>query len=114
MNRESFIANIQEGIISHWSAQALTDYKAKTITYQDVATQIARLHILYDAIGIKKGDKIVICGRNSASWAISFFSIITYGAVAVLVLHEVKPEAVHKLVNHSEAKVMIAGDVVWN
>ncbi len=113
MNRESFIANIEESLKNHWDYPALSDYKAEPKYYSFVAKQIAKAHIFFEASGIKKGDKIALCGRNSANWAISFFSIITYGAVAVPILHEFKPEAVHHLVNHSEAKLLFVGDVVW-
>lgn len=113
MNRDSFIANIEESLKNHWDYPALSDYKAEPKYYSFVAKQIAKAHIFFEECGIKKGDKIALCGRNSANWAISFFSIITYGAVAVPILHEFKPEAVHHLVNHSEAKLLFVGDVVW-
>ncbi len=113
MNQESFIANIEESLKNHWDYPALSDYKAEPKYYSFVAKQIAKAHIFFEECGIKKGDKIALCGRNSANWAISFFSIITYGAVAVPILHEFKPEAVHHLVNHSEAKLLFVGDVVW-
>ena len=113
MNQESFIANIEESLKNHWDYPALSDYKAEPKYYSFVAKQIAKAHIFFEECGIKKGDKIALCGRNSANWAISFFSIITYGAVAVPILHEFKPEAVHHLVNHSESKLLFVGDVVW-
>ncbi|NCC19158.1 MAG: long-chain fatty acid--CoA ligase, partial [Bacteroidia bacterium] len=113
MNRDSFIANIEESLKNHWDYSALSDYKAEPKYYSLVAKQIAKAHIFFEECGIKKGDKIALCGRNSANWAISFFSIITYGAVAVPILHEFKPEAVHHLVHHSEAKLLFVGDVVW-
>lgn len=113
MNRDSFIANIEDSLKNHWDYPALSDYKSEPKYYSFVAKQIAKAHIFFEECGIKKGDKIALCGRNSANWAISFFSIITYGAVAVPILHEFKPEAVHHLVNHSEAKLLFVGDVVW-
>lgn len=113
MNKDSFIANIEESLKNHWDYPALSDYKAEPKYYSVIAKQIARAHIFFEECGIKKEDKIALCGRNSANWAISFFSIITYGAVAVPILHEFKPEAVHHLVNHSEAKLLFVGDVVW-
>ncbi|MBP1645936.1 MAG: Long-chain-fatty-acid--CoA ligase [Bacteroidetes bacterium] len=113
MNQESFIANIEESLKNHWDYPALSDYKAEPKYYSFVAKQIAKAHIFFEECGIKKGDKIALCGRNSSNWAVSFFSIITYGAVAVPILHEFKPEAVHHLVNHSEAKLLFVGDVVW-
>jgi long-chain acyl-CoA synthetase len=114
MNRTSFIANVQDSIINHWNCPALSDYKTEPKYYYDVANQIAKLHIFFEECEIKKGDKIAICGRNSANWAISYFSIITYGAVAVPILNEFKPESIYNLVTHCEAKLLFVGDVVWS
>lgn len=113
MNTESFIYSIQEAVKNNWDLESLSDYKSTPINYCDVAKQIAKLHIYFKQCNIEKGDKIAICGRNSSSWAISFFSIITYGAVAVPLLHEFKSDSIHHLVNHSEAKILFVGDVVW-
>ena len=113
MDNNSFIANIEESIREHWDRPALTNYKQSPITYREVGEKIARLHILYSQCGIEKGDHIAICGRNCAEWAISFFSILTYGAVAVPLLHEFKPQNVEHLVNHANCKLLMVGDVVW-
>lgn len=113
MNTESFIYSIQEAVKNNWDLESLSDYKSTPINYCDVAKQIAKLHIYFKQCNIEKGDKIAICGRNSSSWAISFFSIITYGAVAVPLLHEFKSDSIHHLVNHSEAKILFVGDVAW-
>lgn len=113
MNRYSFNANIQESLVSHWDFPALTDYSSDPLLFSDVAIQIAKFHIFFEHCNIKRGDKIAICGKNSANWAISFFSILSYGAVAVPILNEFKGDAIHNLVNHSEAKILMVGDVVW-
>lgn len=113
MYTDSFIANIETGIKNNWDLPALSDYKKEPITYSEVARRIARLHVFFKSAGIERGDKIVICGRNSTYWAISFFASITYGVVAVPLLHEFKSDAVTHLVNHSDAKLLIVGDVVW-
>lgn len=113
MNRTSFIANIQDSIINHWTSSALSDYKAEPKSYCEVAKQIAKLHIFFEECNIRKGDKIAICGRNSTNWAISYFSIITYGAVAVPILNEFKPKSIYNLVTHCDAKLLFVGDVVW-
>lgn len=113
MNRNSFNANIQETLVSHWDFPALTDYNAESLKFSEVAIQIAKFHIFFQQCNIKPGDKIAICGRNSSNWAISFFSVLTYGAVAVPILNEFKTDAIHNLVNHSEAKILMVGDVVW-
>lgn len=108
----SFNELIEKSVIEHWDLDALTDYKGKTLQYHDVARKIEKIHIMYEASGIKKGDKIAICGRNSSMWAVSFFATLTYGAVAVPILHEFTPEQIHNIVNHSEAKLLFVGDVI--
>ncbi|MBP3254135.1 MAG: AMP-binding protein [Bacteroidales bacterium] len=113
MENQSFIANIEQSIINHWDRPCLSDYKKGPITYAEVGRRIARLHILYEHCGIKQGDHIALCGRNCAAWAIAYFSVLSYGAVAVPLLHEFKPQNVEHLVNHSDCKLLIVGDVVW-
>lgn len=108
----SFNELIEKSIIEHWDLDALTDYKGKTLQHHDVARKIEKIHIMYEASGIKKGDKIAICGRNSSMWAVSFFATLTYGAVAVPILHEFTPEQIHNIVNHSEAKLLFVGDII--
>ena len=104
---------IQKSIEEHWDLDALTDYGAQTFRYKDVARIIEKLHIILEASGVQKGDKVAICGRNSARWGIAFLATLTYGAVAVPILHEFHPEQIHDLVNHSEAKLLFVGDQVW-
>ena len=110
---ESFIAYIEKGIKEHWDLDALTDYNGSTLQYRDVARKIEKLHIMFEASGVVKGDKIAICGRNSSYWGSAFLAIVTYGAVAVPILHEFKAENIHHLVNHSDAKLLLVGDMVW-
>lgn len=110
---QSFIAYIENSIKKNWDLDALTDYKGATLQYKDVARKIEKLHIILEESGIKKGDKIAICGRNSSFWGVTFLSVLTYGAVAVPILHEFKADNVHNIVNHSEARLLFVGDVVW-
>jgi len=110
---QSFIAFIENSIKKNWDLDALTDYKGTTLQYKDVARKIEKLHIILEESGIKKGDKIAICGRNSSFWGVTFLAVVTYGAVAVPILHEFKADNVHSLVNHSEARLLFVGDVVW-
>ena len=110
---EDFVGLIQKSIIDHWDLNALTDYKGVTLQYKDVARKIEKLHILFETAGIQPGDKIAICGRNSAHWAVSFLATMTYGAIVVPILHEFKAEQVHNIVNHSDARLLFAGDMVW-
>lgn len=110
---QSFIAYIEESIKNNWDLDALTDYKGATLQYKDVARKIEKLHIIFEESGIKKGDKIAVCGRNSSHWGVAFLAALTYGAVAVPILHEFKADNVHHIVNHSEAKLLFVGDMVW-
>lgn len=100
-------------IISHWNLDALSDYGIQTLQYKDVARKIAKLHILFESAGVEPGDRIALCGRNQCNWAVAFLAILTYGAVAVPVLHDFQPAQVHDIVNHSEAKLLFVGDIVW-
>lgn len=107
-----FNAYLQKSIQNNWNLDALTDYQGQTLQYKDVARKIEKLHILFENSGVVKGDKIALAGRNSANWAVAFIATLTYGAVAVPVLHEFTPEQMHNIVNHSEAKLLFVGDVV--
>ena len=109
---ESFNAIIEKSIFDNWDRDALTDYKGITLQYHDVARKIEKLHILFENGGVERGDKIALCGRNSAHWAVAFLATLTYGAIAVPVLHEFTAEQIHNIVNHSEAKFLFVGDVV--
>jgi len=104
---------LQESFVKNWDRPALTNYQGMTLAYRDVANRIAKLHIAFEQCGLKKGDKVAICSRNQANWGVSFLAAITYGAVAVPILHEFKPGNIHYLVNHSEAKVLFVDDVIW-
>lgn len=110
---EDFVGLIQKSIVDHWDLNALTDYQGVTLQYKDVARKIEKLHILFETAGIRPGDKVAICGRNSANWAVAFLATMTYGAIIVPILHEFKAEQVHNIVNHSDARILFAGDVVW-
>ena len=109
----SFIAKIEESIKKNWNKDALTDYKGLTLQFKDVARKIAKCHIVLKGCGINKGDKVAICGRNSAHWATIFLSIETYGAVVVPILHEFKADNIHNIVNHSNAKLLFVESMVW-
>lgn len=112
MEIPSFNSLIEKSIIDNWDKDALTDFKGATLQYHDVARKIEKLHIMFESSGVVKGDKIALCGRNSASWAVAFLATLTYGAVAVPILHEFTADQIHNIVNHSEAKLLFVGDVV--
>ena len=108
-----FIDYIEQSIIKNWDKDSLTDYKGITLQYKDVARKIAKFHIVLESAGIQPGDKIAVCGRNSAHWAVTFLATITYGVVIVPILHEFKADNIHNIVNHSEAKLLFVGDQAW-
>ena len=108
----SFNGYIQKAIIENWNHDALTDYQGVTLQFHDVARKIEKLHILFENAGVAQGDKIAICGRNSAHWAVAFLATLTYGAVAVPILHEFNAEQIHNIVNHSESKLLFVGDYI--
>lgn len=108
----SFNFHIEKSIIDNWHYDALTDYQGITLQYHDVARKIEKLHILFENSGVVCGDKIAICGRNSAHWAVAFLATLTYGAVSVPIQHEFNADQIYNIVNHSEAKLLFVGDVV--
>ena len=106
----SFNAYIQRAIVENWDQDALTDYQGVTLQFHDVARKIEKIHILFENSGVEMGDKIAICGRNSAHWAVAYLATLTYGAVAVPILHEFNGEQIQNIVNHSESKLLFIGD----
>ena len=108
----SFNELIEKSIVQNWNLDALTDYKGQTLQFHDVARKIEKLHILFENSGIQRGDKIALCGRNSSQWAAAFLATLTYGAIAVPILHEFMPEQIHNIVNHSDARLLFVGDHV--
>lgn len=104
---------IRDAIRDNWEELALTDFHGVSFQYRDVARKIEKLHILFQHIGIEPGDKVALCGRNSAQWAIAALACLTYGAVAVPILHDFKSDNIHHLVTHSEAKLFFVDDAIW-
>ena len=109
-NIPSYNELLEKSIIEHWDMDALTDYKGQTLQYHDVARKIEKVHILFENSGIHRGDKIALCGRNSSQWTVAFIATLTYGAIAVPILHEFTADQIHNIVNHSDAKLLFAGD----
>lgn len=104
---------LQSSVRKNWEELALTDFNGVSFQYRDIARKVAKLHLLYEQAGVKRGDKIALCGKNSSQWAVAFISAITYGAVAVPILHEFKADNIHHLVTHSEAKLFYTDDAIW-
>lgn len=109
----SFLQLIEDSIKKNWDLDALTDYNGATLQYKDVARKIEKVHIFLEEAGVKKGDKIAICGRNSSHWGVTYLAILSYGAIVVPILHEFKADNIHHIVNHSDARMLYVGDRVW-
>lgn len=111
---ENFIKIYERSFIENWEFPALTDYvSGRTLTYADLATSIAKLHLLFETAGIKPGDKVALCGRDSINWVLIYMATVTYGAVIVPVLAEFNPVDVTHIVNHSEATIFFVSKNVW-
>lgn len=106
-------AYIRNTIVKNWHIEAFTDYKGSTLLYRDVARRIAKLHILFEEAGLKVGDRIALCGKNSSNWGTAALATMTYGAVLVPILHEFKADNIQNIVNHSEAKLFFVGEQIW-
>lgn len=114
LNSDSLIKMYEGSFKKNWSHRALSDFRGGDMSYGELATQIAKVHLILKGAGIKKSDKVAICGKNCMSWGATFFSVLTYGAVPVPILNDFKPGNIHTIVNHSEAKILFAGDLVMN
>ena len=113
MNFTSVNKTFEASFRANWDRPAISNYQGTTLHFRDIAQRIAQLHIMFEECGLGKGDKVAICSRNQANWAVSFLSVLTYGAVPVPLMHEFKPSNIHHLVNHSESKVLFVDEVIW-
>lgn len=104
---------LESSFKANWDRPALSNYQGVTLSYGEVASRVAKLHIAFEQCGLKRSDKVAICSKNQANWGVSFLAALTYGAIPVPILHEFKPGNVHYLVNHSEAKVLFVDETVW-
>ena len=103
----------EESFKKNWDRPAISNYQGVTLKFGDVARRMAKLHIMFEECGLQKGDKVAICSRNQANWAVAFLATTTYGAVPVPLLHEFKSGNIHHLTNHSEAKILFVDEVIW-
>lgn len=103
----------QEAFKTNWERPAISNYQGVTLKFGDVARRMAKLHIMFEECGLQKGDKVALCSKNQANWAVAFLAALTYGAVPVPLLHEFKSSSIHHLVNHSDAKILFVDDVIW-
>ena len=104
---------IEKSIRDNWELTALSDMGGVNLPFKDVAVYIEKLHILFEAAGLKPGDKVAICGKNSSKWAVALIACLTARMVAVPILHEFKPDMVHHLVNHSDARLLFVDAAIW-
>ena len=111
--QSDIIAYIEQSLRLNWERLALTDFQGQSFQYRDVARKIAKLHLLFEHAGVRRGDRIALCGRNSAQWAIVALASLTYGAVIVPILHDFKPDNVHHLVCHCEARLFFVDAGTW-
>ena len=112
-NSKRFLGLVADSIKENWDRPALSDYKGDSYLYKDFARKMAELHLMFDALDLKKGDKIALCGRNMANWAVTFFGGLSYGLVVTTILHDFNSENIHNIVNHSDAKILFVGEHVW-
>jgi len=114
MKKETFVHFIERSILSNWEKEALADYKGETYKYSDVAGQIIKMHMALEIAGLKKGDKVSLVGKNSANWAGSFLSVLTYGTVVVPILPDFKPEDMENIINHSDSLFLFSSDQIFD
>lgn len=114
MIQQNFIKIYEESFKIHWELSALTNYKDReTLSYRQLAESIARIHLLFRELGIEKGDKIALIGKNHTSWSIIFLATFTYGAVIVPILHEFNPESMEHIIDHSDSKCVFINENIW-
>jgi len=115
MIKENFIKIYEESFKENWVLPALTDYgKSKTFTFGDVATEIARIHLLFHECQVRRGDKIALIGKDSSRWCIAYMAVVTYGAIIVPILQDFNPNDVHHIINHSESVFLFVSDRIWD
>jgi long-chain acyl-CoA synthetase len=114
MIQERLIGYIEQSIRQNWEIEALSNYKEKGLSYKEIAEKILKLHILFKGSGINEGDKIALLGRNSANWCITYLAVVTYGGVIVPILPDFKPDDLSNIINHSDSKLLIADDKIYD
>ena len=109
-----YFSRLENTIKSNWDGIALANFRGESFTFGELAKQIARFHVFFETVGLKKGDKVALCAKNSARWGITFFAANTYEAVLVPILADFHPDSVNSLVDHSESKVLLTDTDIWN
>lgn len=111
--KKDIVYIVEDVIRRQWDQLALTNFNGESMQYKGLGRKIVKLHLLFEHTGIKPGDKIALCGKNSAQWAVAFFAIMSYGAVVVPLLHEFKPDNLHHLVNHSDSRILFVDSHIY-
>lgn len=114
MIKERFIGYVEESIKKNWNLPAISDYNGEKLTYADIGNHILKFHLLFERMGIKKGDKIALVGKNSARWCCIYLSAVSYGAVIVPILPDFKPDDVQSIINHSDSILLFCSDAIFN
>ena len=111
---ENLIKIYERSFREHWSLEAVTDYvTSNTLTYAQLAENVAKLHVLFEQAGIKEGDKVAVMGKNNANWVTTFLATVTYGAIIVPILQDFKANDAIHIINHSESKLLFITDLIW-
>ena len=111
---ENFIKIYEKSFIENWDLPALSEYTTRqSLTYAELAQSIALCHMLFKSIGLKQGDKVAICGKDSISWVVTYMAVVTYGAVIVPILPEFNPLDITHIINHSEAELLFISESIW-
>ena len=111
---ENLIKIYENSFRKNWALEAVTDYgTSNTLTYAQLAENIAKLHVLFERVGVVEGDRIAVMGRNNANWVTTYLATITYGAVIVPILQDFKANDAIHIINHSESKLLFITDLIW-
>ena len=108
-----YFTRLEEAVKTNWERPALGNYRGELFTFGQLATQIAKFHVFFEAIGLKKGEKVALCAKNSARWGVTFFAANTYEAVVVPILADFHPDSVNTLVDHSESTILLTDSDIW-
>ena len=111
---ENLIKIYENSFRKNWDLEAVTDFgTSNTLTYAQLAENIAKLHVLFDRVGVQQGDKVAVMGKNNANWVTTYLATVTYGAVIVPILQDFKANDAIHIINHSESKLLFITDLIW-
>ncbi len=113
MIKERFVDYIGNSIAKNWNLPALSDYNGEKFTFAETGKQILKFHLLFEKLGIKKGDKIALVGKNSARWCCVYLAVTSYGAVIVPILPDFKPDDIQSIINHSDSVLLFSFDTFY-